>query len=79
MMRRHTGRLETGTMLATLGKIFVAGAVLAAVCLVSQQFLFPSSAHQSQWKLIVEMLLTIVVGARIDIYRRLFAENRGSP
>ena len=63
MMRHHTGRLETGTMLATLGKIFVAGAVLAAVCLVSQQFLFPSSAHQSQWKLMVEMLLTIAVGA----------------
>jgi hypothetical protein len=63
MMRHHTGRLETGTMLATLGKIFVAGAVLAAVCLVSQRFLLPSPAHASQWKLIVEMLFTIVVGA----------------
>jgi len=31
LMRRHTGRLETGTMLTTLGKIFIAGAVLAVL------------------------------------------------
>jgi putative peptidoglycan lipid II flippase len=63
MMRHHTGRLETGTMLTTLGKITVAGAVLAAVCLVSQRFLLPTPTHESQWKLIVEVLLTIAVGA----------------
>jgi hypothetical protein len=41
MMRRHTGRLETGTMLATLGKIIIAGAVLAAVCAVSRDSFCP--------------------------------------
>ena len=44
MMRRHTGRLETSAMLATLGKSLVAGAVLAAICLAAQQFLFPPAA-----------------------------------
>ena len=63
MMRHHTGRLETGTMLMTLGKIIVAGAVLAVVCSLSQRFLLPTPTHESQWKLIVEVLLTIAVGA----------------
>ena len=63
MMRRHTGRLETGMMLATLGKIALAGAVLAAVCLAAQQFIFPPAIHGSGWRLILDVALTIVVGA----------------
>jgi putative peptidoglycan lipid II flippase len=63
MMRRHTGRLETGAMLATLGKIALAGVVLAVVCLAAQQFLLRPATHGSQWQLSFEVLLTIGVGA----------------
>ena len=63
MMRRHTGRLETGAMLATLGKIALAGAVLAAICLARKHFLLPPATHGSQRKLIFAMLITIAVGA----------------
>jgi putative peptidoglycan lipid II flippase len=63
MMRRHTGRLETTTMLATLGKLAAAGVVLAAICLFAQHFLFPTPTHGSLWKLIAELLLTIAAGA----------------
>ncbi len=63
MMRHHTGRLETGTMLTTLGKIALAGAVLAGVCLFSDHFFMGAATRESQWKLVVEMALTIGVGA----------------
>ena len=62
MMRRHTGRLETSQMLATLGKVLLAGAVLAAICLAAQRFFFSSATVVSQWKLIGEMGVTIGVG-----------------
>ena len=63
MMRRHTGRLETGTMLATLGKIALAGAVLAAICLFAQHFFFPKPTKGGELRLIAEVMLTIAVGA----------------
>ena len=63
MMRRHTGRLETGTMLATLGKIALAGAVLAGICLFAQHFFFPKPTKGGELRLIAEVLLTIAVGA----------------
>jgi putative peptidoglycan lipid II flippase len=63
MMRRHTGRLETGAMLATLGKLAFAGAVLAAICFAAQYFLFPSFRHLGELRLIAEVCLTIAVGA----------------
>jgi putative peptidoglycan lipid II flippase len=62
MMRRHTGRLETGQMLAMLGKVLLAGAVLAAICLGAQQFFFSSATAVSLWKLIAEVGATIGVG-----------------
>jgi len=62
MMRQHTGRLETGQMLATLGKVLAAGAVLAAICFAAQRFVFPASGG-SGWKLILEVTLTIAIGA----------------
>ncbi len=55
MMRRHTGRLETGQMLATLGKVLLAGAVLAAICLGAQQFFFSPRHGASLWRLIAEV------------------------
>jgi putative peptidoglycan lipid II flippase len=62
MMRRHTGRLETGQMLATLGKVLLAGAVLAAICWGAQQLFFSSTTAVSQWKLIAEVGITIGTG-----------------
>ncbi|MGB8340083.1 MAG: murein biosynthesis integral membrane protein MurJ [Chthoniobacterales bacterium] len=63
MMRRHTGRLETGTMLATLGKIALAGAVLAGICFFAQHIFFPKPTKGGELRLIAEVLLTIAVGA----------------
>ncbi len=63
MMRRHTGRLETGTMLATLGKIALAGAVLAAICFFAQHIFFPKPTKGGELRLIAEVLFTIAVGA----------------
>src|SRR6478609_2832888 len=42
MMRRYVGRLETGVMLRTLGKLLLAGALLGGICLGAQHFLFSS-------------------------------------
>ena len=63
MMRRHTGRLETGTMLATLGKIALAGTVLAGICLFAQHVFFPKPTKGGELRLITEVMLTIAVGA----------------
>ncbi|HEY3600927.1 MAG TPA: murein biosynthesis integral membrane protein MurJ [Chthoniobacterales bacterium] len=63
MMRRHTGRLETGTMLATLGKLAVAGAVLAAICWAAQHFFFPRPTRGGELRLIGELLVTIGMAA----------------
>jgi putative peptidoglycan lipid II flippase len=63
LMRRHTGRLETGALLATLGKIALAGAVLAAICFASQRYLLPLPTRVAQWKLAVDVLLTVALGA----------------
>ena len=62
LMRRHTGRLETGTMLTTLGKIALAGAVLALICLAAQRLVFPAPTHSSEIRLIVGVMVTIAVG-----------------
>ena len=40
MMRRYTGRLETSALIRTLAKLLVAGALLAAICLLAQHFIF---------------------------------------
>jgi putative peptidoglycan lipid II flippase len=63
MMRRHTGRLETSTMLATLGKLAIAGAVLAGICFAAQHFFFVSLRSGGELRLVVQVCLTIVLGA----------------
>jgi putative peptidoglycan lipid II flippase len=63
MMRKHTGRLETGALLATLGKIAVAGALLAGICWAGHYFFFPKPTRGGELRLIVELLLTIGLGA----------------
>jgi len=62
MMRRYAGRLETGQMLATLGKVLLAGTVLAVICFAAQRFFFLPATAVSQWKLIAELALTIGIG-----------------
>ncbi len=62
LMRRHTGRLETGAMLASLGKIAIAGVVLAVVCWLAQHFAFPDVTRQPEWKRISAVGMTIVLG-----------------
>lgn len=62
MMRRYTGRLETGAMIKTLAKLLVAGALLAAICLLAQQFIFLSPVGMSVWRKLFGVLLTIAVG-----------------
>ena len=62
MMRRYTGRLETGAMIKTLAKLLVAGALLAAICLLAQHFIFFSHAETSAWRKLFGLMLTIAVG-----------------
>ena len=45
LMRRHTGRLESRQMAATLGKLAVAGAVLGAVCWAALAWVLPAAAQ----------------------------------
>jgi len=61
MMRRHAGRLETTELFKTLGKVAVAGAVLAVVCWLALQFLF-SRTPLPLWSKVVDLAITIVVG-----------------
>ncbi len=62
MMRHYTGRLETGAMLASLGRIALAGAVLGAVCWSAQHFVFPDATRLPEWKRIADVLVTIALG-----------------
>ncbi|MEY2572628.1 MAG: putative peptidoglycan lipid flippase [Verrucomicrobiota bacterium] len=64
MMRRYIGRLETGVMLRTLGKLFLAGALLAGVCLLAQYFHFVS-ADWNLWRKAGGLTVTIGVGAAV--------------
>ncbi len=63
MMRRYARRLETGAMLKLLGKLLVAGAILAAICWLALQFLFTPGARLPEWKMIVDVTITIAIGA----------------
>ena len=44
-MQRRMGRLETRQMARTLGKLAVAGALLALVCLAGQHYAMPDFFH----------------------------------
>ncbi len=64
MMRRHAGRLETGAMFKVLGKLLLAGALLAGVCVLAQRFFF-EGGELPEWKKIVDLTITIAVGAGV--------------
>jgi putative peptidoglycan lipid II flippase len=60
LMRRHAGRLETGEFFKTLGKVLVAGALLAGICLLALFFFNPVSLPL--WKKLVGLGITITLG-----------------
>jgi len=64
MMRYYAGRLETGTMIKTLAKLLVAGALLAGICLAAQQFVFAAHAMPLLRKA-AGLLVTIAVGGSV--------------
>jgi putative peptidoglycan lipid II flippase len=64
MMRQYVGRLETGLMLRTLLKLFLAGALLAGVCLLAQRFVLAADSV-ALWRKALELLVTIGVGGAI--------------
>ncbi len=63
MMRHYTGRLETGAMLLTLGKLLLAGAALAGICWLAFVFFFSTHAHAAAWQNAIIMLITVACGA----------------
>jgi putative peptidoglycan lipid II flippase len=63
MMRHYTGRLETGAMLLTIGKLLLAGAALAGICGLAWAFFFSTHAHVPVWQNAIAILTTVAVGA----------------
>ena len=61
LMRRQLTFLETRSMLALLGKLSVAGAVLAGVCWLGGHFLLADWATQPFWPKLAGLGATIVV------------------
>lgn len=61
LMRRHAARLETSQLFKTLGKVLVAGAVLAGICWLALLFLF-NVTPLPLWKKIVDLGITIALG-----------------
>jgi putative peptidoglycan lipid II flippase len=61
MMRRYAGGLETGAMLRLLGKLLIAGILLATICEMANRFVFVP--HPTLWKKILEVAVTISVAA----------------
>lgn len=62
MMRRCAGQLETGALLKTLSKLFVAGALLAGVCWLFSRTFFAPGNHISEWKKILEVTAAVATG-----------------
>jgi putative peptidoglycan lipid II flippase len=65
MMRRYAGRLETGTMLKTLAKLLLAGALLAGICLLAQELLFATALGATAWRKALGLTITIAAGAGV--------------
>ncbi|MDQ6808704.1 MAG: murein biosynthesis integral membrane protein MurJ [Verrucomicrobiota bacterium] len=65
MMRRYAGRLETRAMLTTLGKLLVAGALLAAVCWFAQRFIISAGVGATTWRKLFGVSVTIAIGGAV--------------
>lgn len=62
-MRRFAGDLGTRDLLVLLGKLLVAGVVMAAVCLAANRFLFRDPAHLAWWLRTVCLIGTAAAAA----------------
>ncbi len=65
LMRRRVGQLETRLMAATLAKLTVAGALLAAVCLLSQRYVMADFYHFNLARRCGSLFGTIGAGALV--------------
>jgi putative peptidoglycan lipid II flippase len=65
LMRRHTQTLETRQLLIALGKIFVAGALLALVCWAANYWWLDAWAALRFFQRLIILLATIALGAAI--------------
>jgi len=63
LMRRHVRRLETRQLLVGLGKMCLAGAVLALVCWAANYWWLGAWAQLRFFPKLCELLIAIVVGA----------------
>ncbi len=63
MMRHYAKRLETGTMLLTVGKLLLAGSVLAVICWLASNFFFMRYPLAPGWQNALVILVTICCGA----------------
>jgi putative peptidoglycan lipid II flippase len=63
MMRYYAKRLETGAMLLTVGKLLLAGSVLAVICWLASNFFFMRYPLAPGWQNALVMLATICCGA----------------
>jgi putative peptidoglycan lipid II flippase len=65
LMRRQLGTLESGAMLALMGKLVVAGGALAAVCWLGAHYLLADWATQPFLPKLTYLLLTIAVAGGV--------------
>src|ERR1700730_2805568 len=63
MMVRQAGRLETRQLFKLLGKLVIAGAILAGICWLALRFLFAPGIRLPEWKKVVDVLMTVAIGA----------------
>ena len=64
-MRKFAGDLGTGELLVLLGKLALAGAVMAVACMVANRFLFSNLTHTLFVTKILGLSVTIVVAAGV--------------
>ena len=67
LMRRALGGLESRRMLATLAKVGLAGAALAAVCAASNHWLLADWPTQRLWSKIAAVAATIAAGGGVFV------------
>jgi putative peptidoglycan lipid II flippase len=65
MMRHYTTTLETRTLLVTLGKLLIAGAALAVVCLAAHWEFFGTLSALRIWQKAIEVGLTVMIAAGV--------------
>ncbi len=63
LMRRHTTHLETMTLIVTLAKVILAGAVLAAICFGAEHVFFQSLQSLRIWHKAIGVTITVAIGS----------------